>query len=304
MSVTGILPVIPTPFSNGQFDRASFERLLEYMLPHIDGYTLLGSTGEAPSLGTQDRMKIAESALAVTPKDKSVVVGVTHTSSKEAAALVQHAQEHGAAGVLCAAPFYFANSSEGICSYLMELDRVLEVDLIYYDNPVATKTQVSVDWPIEWTQHVDSLRAVKLTDHDLSKVEAWQNAGLKVFGGDDPIAFRYIAAGVDGMMIIAPALFPEPFERVWRHAQRGDLEEAFGMFASEILQLLHVFGIGDEIATTKEIFRQRGLFDTAELLPPLQGVPPERQRLLAIADSFARAQTAKRLALQADGSPA
>jgi Entner-Doudoroff aldolase len=37
-----------------------------------------------------------------------------------------------------------------------------------------------------------------LTDHDLTKIRAWQEAGLNVLAGDDPIAFRYLAAGVDG----------------------------------------------------------------------------------------------------------
>ena len=57
MAVRGILPVIPTPFADGRFDAASFERLLEHMLPDCDGYTLLGRTGEAPSLHEEQRRR-------------------------------------------------------------------------------------------------------------------------------------------------------------------------------------------------------------------------------------------------------
>ena len=57
MAVKGVLPVIPTPLRDDRFDQASFQRLLAHMLPYVDGYTLLGSTGEAPSLSsTADRM--------------------------------------------------------------------------------------------------------------------------------------------------------------------------------------------------------------------------------------------------------
>ncbi|MDX6512636.1 MAG: 4-hydroxy-tetrahydrodipicolinate synthase, partial [Gaiellaceae bacterium] len=55
VSITGVLPVIPTPFLDGRFDSASFQRLLDQMLDHVDGYTLLGSTGEAPSMTTEER---------------------------------------------------------------------------------------------------------------------------------------------------------------------------------------------------------------------------------------------------------
>ena len=58
----GTVPVIPTPFQDGVFDQCSMRRFLNFFLPWLDGYTLLGSTGEAPcSLSTAERMNIAES---------------------------------------------------------------------------------------------------------------------------------------------------------------------------------------------------------------------------------------------------
>ena len=296
MSVGGILPVIPTPFRDGSFDATSLERLLDRMLPHVDGYTLLGSTGEAPSLTLEQRTAIAEHALKVTPSDKAVVVGVTHTSTRETERLAMHAQAHGARAVLCASPYYFANSPDGIRAYLSALDEILEVELVFYDNPTSTKTRIDVRHPIEWARELRSLTAVKLTDHDLSKVIPWQEAGLRVFGGDDPIAFRYIAAGVDGMMVIAPAIYPEPFRRLWELARSATLDEAFALFAAEVLPLLHVFGIGDEIATTKELLELRGVFASSEVLPPLERVSGHRRRLLEMADRWAQLQTDARLA--------
>jgi len=96
VSVTGVLPVIPTPFSGGRFDRESFERWLDHAIASLDGYTLLGSTGEAPSLTVEERMEICELAIACTPADKAVVVGITHTSVDDAIRLARHAQAHGA----------------------------------------------------------------------------------------------------------------------------------------------------------------------------------------------------------------
>ena len=294
MPIEGVLPVIPTPFRDGAFDQRSFERLLEHMLPYVDGYTLLGSTGEAPSLTTSERTAIAEAALALTPRDKTVVVGVTHTSSRDAVTLARHAQEHGARAVLCAAPFYFANTPAGVCAFLAEIERGLEIDLVFYDNPVSTKTRTEPDDVLRWREQLPLLTGVKLTDHDLGKIPIWQEAGLRVYGGDDPIAFRYLAAGVDGVMMIAPALFPEPFRCVWNLVQGRRLDDGFEVFASEILPLLHVLGIGDEIATTKELFQCRGWFQTADVAAPLTPVDANRRSLLALADAHAASQTACR----------
>jgi 4-hydroxy-tetrahydrodipicolinate synthase len=295
MAIRGILPVIPTPFSEGRFDAASFERLLDHMFPGCDGYTLLGSTGEAPSLSTEQRQEIAAQALELTPKDKAVVVGVTHTSSAESIRLAQHAQEHGAAGVLCASPFYFQNSPDGLRRFFAQLDAVLEVDLVLYDNPAATKTTLRVEDVIAWAGEFEHLQTLKLTDHDLSKVGRLQAAGINVLAGDDPILFRYLDAGVDGVMVIAPAVFPDAFRTVWNSLAAGDAAAAMQTFASEILPFTHVFGIGDEIVTTKAMMQLMGIFASDEVLPPLVPVDDRRKALLQLAYDNTPARTRQAL---------
>src|SRR5213078_1090555 len=98
MSIEGILPVIPTPFLDGRFDRPSFERLLEHMDDGVDGFVLLGSTGEAPSLTIAEREEIAEFVLGLGLTGKTIVVGVSHTCLEDTLRLARHAQEHGAHG--------------------------------------------------------------------------------------------------------------------------------------------------------------------------------------------------------------
>jgi 4-hydroxy-tetrahydrodipicolinate synthase len=291
MAVTGILPVIPTPFRDGRFDAASFERLLEHMLPHVDGYTLLGSTGEAPSLPIETRRRIAADALGMTPGDKTVIVGVSSTSVEDTIALARDAEAHGCAGVLCAAPYYFANTDSGILRFLEQLDRVLGTDLVLYDNPAATKTLLSAQAVAGWADALEHLTTVKLTDHDLTKISAWHDAGLTVLAGDDPIIFRYLAAGVDGVMVIAPAVFPEPFRRTYDLVRDGAVVQAYEIFAREILPFLHVFGIGTEIATTKALLASVGIFASPEVLPPLEPASAERAELLRVAYDLGLAES-------------
>lgn len=298
--IRGILPVVPTPLRGGEFDPESFQALLDHMLPHVDGYTLLGSTGEAPSMTTAERIEIAEAAIAMTPSDKTVVVGVTTTAIADAIALAAHAEAHGAAAVLCAAPYYFPNTPQGVLSYLRELDQALGIDLVLYDNPAATKTQLATGDVIEWAFELEHLRTVKLTDHALEKVAAWQGAGLKVIGGDDPILFRYLASGVDGVMMIVPLIFPLAFAEVWRLIEEGKTDEALAVFSEEILPVSHVFGIGDEIMTTKALLNDIGIFASAEVRVPLVEVGPERRSLLRRAYEIANAATARRLAARSE----
>ena len=280
--IEGLLPVIPTPLLDGRFDEGSFGRFLDHFLPWLDGYTLLGSTGEAPSLTTLERMRIAEIAMARTPPGKTVVIGVTHTSLADSIALARHAKGIGAQGVLCAAPYYFANTADWVLRFLQGLDEALDIQLVLYDNPAPSGFRMPAQVVCDWATQLTHLHTVKLTDHDLGKIPLWHEAGLKVLAGDDPIAFRFLAAGADGTMMIAPSIFPEAFRAVWDLVRGGDVSGAYEVFAARILPLIHVYGIGDEIATSKSVLQEMGLFSSAEVLPPLEPSAPDRSALVRL----------------------
>jgi hypothetical protein len=56
-----------------------------------------------------------------------------------------------------------------------------------------------------------------------------------------------------------------------------------------------VFGIGDEISTTKALFHDLGLFTSAESRPPLEAVDdPQRRHLLNLAYEWGAERTRER----------
>jgi 4-hydroxy-tetrahydrodipicolinate synthase len=294
VAIRGVLPVIPTPFRDGRVDGESLRALVERMLPSVDGYTLAGSTGESPSLTLQERLDVIELALGFTPADKTVVVGINHTCQADAVTLARHAQSLGAAGVLCPAPYYFPVGPDGALRYLEGIDRVLEIDLVLYDNPVTTKLALSAETVLAWAARLERLTSVKLTDHDLSKVAPWRAAGLSVLAGDDVILLRYLAEPVDGVMVIAPVLAPEAFAETWRLVQLGELAAAHAVFAAEVEPILHVLGVGDEIATSKALLADLGVIASDELRPPLLETSPGRRGLLRTAFDLCSARTTAR----------
>jgi 4-hydroxy-tetrahydrodipicolinate synthase len=278
----------------GEFDPESFANLLDHMSAGVDGYTLLGSTGEAPSMSRDERMSIAEQALAMTPEGMTVVVGITNTAIADAVELARHAEANGAGAVLCASPFYFENAPDGLLGFFAEIDAAIGIDLVLYDNPAATKTKLQAQWVVDWSRQLEHLTAVKLTDQALEKIGIWQQAGLRVIGGDDPINFRYLAGGVDGIMMIAPAIFPAAYAEAWRLIGEGRMEDALAVFSAEVLPFLHVFGIGDEIVTTKALLDDIGVFASDECRVPLTPVDAKRRALLRAAYDVASAATVAR----------
>jgi 4-hydroxy-tetrahydrodipicolinate synthase len=276
-TLAGSLPVIPTPFHNGKVDYDSLLRLFDHLFPDLDGYTIGGSTGEAVSMTMTERLELIRFAASNTPAGKTIVIGLTHTDLQESQELLRAASDAGVHAGLVPSPYYFPNSFEMVREYMRALAGAGNLPLVFYDNPVTTKTAFSATQLLELVQVCPSIKAIKMTDHALEKVTALKDGGIDVFAGDDVVAFRSLLLGVKGSMIIAPAIFPVAYQKTISQLASGDQTGALETFSLKILPFIHLFGIGDEIAVTKGLYEHLGIFRSGELRLPL--LPSSKVRL-------------------------
>jgi 4-hydroxy-tetrahydrodipicolinate synthase len=298
VKLRGSLPVIPTPFYNGKTDFDSLLRLFDHLFPELDGYTLCGSTGESVSLSTEERLELMAFAARNTPPGKTIVVGLAHTNLEEMAQLARHAEELGIHAGLVPCPYYFPNSFPMVLEFFRALDRCSSLELVIYDNPVYTKTWLRAEELYALLDACEHLNSVKMTDHDLDKITALKkNRDVAVFSGDDVVAFRSLLLGVDGSMIIAPAVFPAAYQKVVRLLAEGDARNALRVFSEQILPFIHLFGMGDEISTTKALYKHLGIFRSDELRLPLLPCSPERLQEVILAYEICQSPSGVRQAM-------
>jgi len=182
LKLGGSLPVIPTPFYNGKIDFDSLLKLFEHLFPELDGCTLCGSTGEAVSLSLDERLELMKFAARNTPAGKAIVVGLTHTL---------YWKEMG-------------GSIGPVCRGVGTPRRPGSLPLLF---PQFVPDGFEV-FPCP-RRHFQSATAVKMTDHDLDNITALKKSlNVTVFSRDDVVAFRSLLLGVDGSIIMAPAVFP------------------------------------------------------------------------------------------------
>ena len=224
--------MIPTPFRDNRIDFDSLLRLFDHLFPELEGYTICGSTGEAPSLTIDERLELMKFAARNTPSSKTIAVGLTHTSLEDITRLARSAQELGIHAGLVPCPYYFPNTFPMVLEFFRALDRASSLELVLYDNPVYTKTWLSADQLLVMVDACQHLKSVKLTDHALDKIPVLKQHGVTVFSGDDVVAFRSLMLGVDGSMIIAPAVFPAAYQETVRLLREGKTAESLRVFSS------------------------------------------------------------------------
>ena len=303
MNLKGSLPVIPTPFYNGKIDFDSLLRLFDFLFPELDGYTLCGSTGEAVSLSCEERQELMKFAVEHTPRGKTIVVGLTNTNLMEMVRLARCAEELGVKGGLVPCPYYFPNSFPMVLAFFRDLDRACDLELVIYDNPVYTKTYLRVPELLTIIDACSNVSSVKMTDHDLDKIKGLKARGnVRVFSGDDVVAFRSLLLGVDGSMIIAPAVFPAAYQKTVRLLEAGEAKEALRVFSDQILPFIHLFGMGDEIPNTKALYKYLGIFRSQEMRLPLLPCPDDRLREIVMAYEICQSRSPARETAPARGA--
>jgi len=141
--IRGVLAPVVTPFKvDLSPDRERFIRHCQWLLSQNCGLAPFGTTSEANSMSTDERISLLDELVAAGIDPSRMMPGTGCCSIVETVALTAHAVKHDCAGVLMLPPFYYKNvSEEGLYRYFSEVvQRVGDARLriyIYHIPPVA-----------------------------------------------------------------------------------------------------------------------------------------------------------------------
>jgi 4-hydroxy-tetrahydrodipicolinate synthase len=141
--IRGVLAPVVTPFkADLSPDRKRFIKHCQWLLSQSCGLAPFGTTSEANSMSTDERIFLLDALVAAGINPSRVMPGTGCCSIVETVALTAHAVKHGCAGVLMLPPFYYKDvSEEGLYRYFSEVvQRVGDAHLriyLYHIPPVA-----------------------------------------------------------------------------------------------------------------------------------------------------------------------
>jgi 4-hydroxy-tetrahydrodipicolinate synthase len=141
--IRGVLAPVVTPFKvDLSPDRERFIRHCQWLLSQNCGLAPFGTTSEANSMSTDERISLLDALVAARIDPSRMMPGTGCCSITETVELTAHAVKHGCAGVLMLPPFYYKDvSEEGLYRYFSEVvQRVGDARLriyLYHIPPVA-----------------------------------------------------------------------------------------------------------------------------------------------------------------------
>jgi 4-hydroxy-tetrahydrodipicolinate synthase len=176
-----------------------------------NGLGVLGTTGEANSLGLSERMEVLEGLIARGIPAAKMMPGTGTTNISDTVVLTKHAEKAGCPGALLLPPFYYKNpSDDGLVAYFNEVIQRVGGSIAFYLYNFPQQSAVPFSVPF-----IDRLRSANpgkvrgLKDssgsyeNGLSYVEAFARDGFEVYAGDDTLLKPLLEKGAAGCITAA-----------------------------------------------------------------------------------------------------
>jgi len=236
-----LLTAMVTPFDEkGDVDFEQAKKLAHALLDSgSDGIVLSGTTGESPTLTTEEKMRLF-SEVKQSVGDKGVVIAGTGTySTAESIELSQEAEKQGVDGLLLVVPYYNKPPQEGMYQHFKAIASKTNLPCIVYNIMGRTGVNMTDETTIRLSQ-IDNIVGTKEASGDMNQIaRIIQGASpdFKVWSGDDNQTFLIMSIGGYGVVSVVAHLVGNQIKHMMGLLLEGDVEGA----AAEHRRLLPIF---------------------------------------------------------------
>lgn len=227
MNFSGCYTAMVTPFVNGEVDYATMEKLIEMQIAgNVAGLVPVGTTGESPSLGYEDHMKVIEFVVKQVAGRCQVIAGTGANSTEEAVMLTKQAKDLGADASLQVTPYYNKPSQEGLYRHFLTVAEEVDLPVVLYNVPGRSGVPISIETVKRLSAH-KNIQAIKEAAGSVDRVSQVLNAcDITVLSGDDALTVPMMSVGATGVISVASNVIPAEMTELCDLANAGKFAEA------------------------------------------------------------------------------
>lgn len=281
----GVYAAMATPINrDGDVDPVGIRNVVNYLFENgVDGLSILGSTGEGPSLTIGQRQHTLEASLEAANGRGAVFTGAASSVVSEVIASLKTIAGTGAQGALVPPPYYYRLDTEGIIGYYQRIAEASPVPIIMYNIPSMTKLQIPLQAVRVLIAH-PNIMGLKDSSGDfgyfssLARI-ARESEGFTLYTGSDTMLAASLFVGGHGIIGGAVNVVPDVMTAIYRAYQQGDTANAVAL-AEKVVQANAAMQVGTFPAPMKGQYVLKGLCEryTAAPIPPLTDAEMEQLR--------------------------
>jgi 4-hydroxy-tetrahydrodipicolinate synthase len=233
MRFSGIYTALITPFRDGEIDVPAFQSLIERQIAAgIDGIVPVGTTGESPTLDTDEHLEVIRLAVEFAAGRCQVVAGTGANATAEAIELTEAAEKLGATGSLQVCPYYNKPSQEGLYLHFKTVAESTKLPIMLYSVPGRAGIEIAPETVARLAADCSNVIAIKEAGGSVDRVNQLVQALPADFGilcGDDPLMLPFVSCGATGLVSVASNLIPEVMVELVAACLGGNFTEALAL---------------------------------------------------------------------------
>src|SRR3989440_7961138 len=226
----GTFTALVTPFRNGAIDAAAFEKLIESQIAAgITGIVAVGTTGESPTLSSDEREQVIRLAVATANKRCSVIAGTGSNCTDHAVADTKMAEKIGVDGALLVAPYYNKPSQEGLFRHFKTIANATSLPIMLYNIPGRCGVDIGPDTVVRLAGECRNIVSIKEASGSVERVSELRRRlpdAFTILSGDDSLTLPFMSVGAVGVVSVASNLFPAEVCALVRACESGDYKSA------------------------------------------------------------------------------
>jgi len=199
-----------------------------------NGLGVLGTTGEANSLGVEERIATLEGLVARGIPASRLMPGTGTTALTDTVQLTRHAAALGCPGALLLPPFYYKNpSDDGLFAYFSEVVQRTggDIKIYLYHFPQQAVVGFGLDLVGRLLAAFPGVvKGIKDSSGDFANgrayAEAFAGEGFEVYAGDDSLLRQMLAVGGAGCITAASNVTCAVGARVYAERDSAEGEAA------------------------------------------------------------------------------
>ena len=279
MEFRGAYTALVTPFRGGRVDFEAFKTLLvRQKTARVSGVVPCGCTGEAATLGVDERKELIRISLETVGDDLRVVPGTGTNLTETTIGLTKDAEKAGAHAAMLITPYYNKPSQRGLINHYLRVAEATALPLVLYNVPGRTGVTLAADTVAE-LHATGRFSAIKEAGGSVDAVSDLRSkSGITVLSGDDSLTVPMIAIGARGVVSVVSNLYPGVVREMVENALDGNFTGAREIHF-RLLAVVRAAFVESNPSPIKAMLALEGLIEN-ELRPPL--VPVSDKNLAAI----------------------
>ena len=220
-----------TPFNaDGSVDYNGLKNLINHLIDGgIDYLVSLGTTGETATMTMEEKKKVWTYTAEINNNRLPLVAGIGGNNTLAVAEDLKAFDTTGYSAILSVSPYYNKPTQEGIYQHYKYLAEVSPLDLILYNVPGRTMSNMTPETTCRLAHDFKNIIATKEASgsfDQFNQIMRNKPDGFLLISGDDPITLPMIALGASGIISVVANALPKQFSDMVRQCLAGDFKAA------------------------------------------------------------------------------